>query len=137
MNAKGVSLNIMISGLDCGQANIIKQEAIASGIDAAVSKGTSHCMITETDVLILGSEYGLNKLIKKLEKQPCGLKEIAGEIKNKIKSKRKKKLILRNRTLTLENPIFMFILNMSPDSFSGDGLDNDRMIIKDRLAILI
>lgn len=135
MNAKGVPVNIMISGLTCGQANIIKQEAIASGIDAAVSKGTSHCMLTETDVLILGSEHGLNKLIKRLDKQPCGLKEIADKIKNKIKSKRNKKLILRDRTLTLENPTFMYILNMSPDSFSGDGLSNDRMIIKDRLAI--
>ncbi|MDE7315005.1 MAG: hypothetical protein K2N11_04805, partial [Mucispirillum sp.] len=48
MVKKGVSLNILVRDIKAPAANILKQEAIASGMDAAVKRGAVSCSIDKT-----------------------------------------------------------------------------------------
>jgi len=76
---KGVYRHIVLKAIPCRVANIIKQEMLSKGGEAAVSKealyGEGH-----TDVLLMGTLKQYRLLVKKLRLQPLGLKQIAGEI---------------------------------------------------------
>ena len=130
---KGVSLNIKLSSLSCGQANIIKQEALACGMDAAVARGTVNCSVNETDVLMLGNINSFKKLVKKLSIQPFGLNEIAEDISYFLFEQNYNYLKVKNIFLDLKEPLIMGILNTTPDSFSDGGKYIDKTSIEKRL----
>ncbi len=130
---KGVSLNIKLSSLSCGQANIIKQEALACGMDAAVARGTVNCSVNETDVLMLGNINSFKKLVKKLSIQPFGLNEIAEDISYFLFEQNYNYLKIKNIFLDLKEPLIMGILNTTPDSFSDGGKYIDKTSIEKRL----
>ena len=119
---KGVDFNIKLKSLPPGQANILKQEALASGIDVAVSKNTVSCRVESTDALILSNVSGLKRLVKRLEKQPLGLSKIGEEIQKIIGEELPKRLKVADLDFDLSKPIIMGILNLTPDSFSDGGL---------------
>ncbi|KAA0258267.1 dihydropteroate synthase [Deferribacter autotrophicus] len=121
MYEKGIDFCIKIKDLSPGQANIIKQDALSVGADAAVCKGTVSCKVDKTDVLILSNKNSLKKLISKLKKQPLALKDLAGCLREEIVRKDKDFLKLRDRDLKLDKPVVMGILNVTPDSFSDGG----------------
>ncbi|MBP1709748.1 MAG: dihydropteroate synthase, partial [Deltaproteobacteria bacterium] len=50
MLPKMVHINILLEGIKCNVANIIKQEMLSIGGDAAVSRSSVSCSVTETDV---------------------------------------------------------------------------------------
>ena len=74
MVKKGVSLNILVRDIKTPAANILKQEAIASGMDAAVKRGAVSCSIDKTDVLLMGNAATFERLITRLSVQVFGLK---------------------------------------------------------------
>ncbi|MDR0454657.1 MAG: dihydropteroate synthase [Deferribacteraceae bacterium] len=119
---KGVTLPVRIFGVPAGVANIIKQEALASGIDAAVSRGTVICSVDITDVIILGSVRGLKRLIPRLKRQGFSLPVLASELENLLEPSASDLFIMRDRKLPLNKPYIMGILNVTPDSFSDGGL---------------
>ncbi|KAL1110076.1 hypothetical protein AAG570_014032 [Ranatra chinensis] len=94
-------------------ATIIKQEALASGIDATVHRDTVTCKVHLTDVLITGSVRGIKILAGRLEKQPFGLACLGAELR-----------LALNRYISKNNDSIkvMGILNVTPDSFSDGGL---------------
>ena len=61
-------------------ANIIKQEMLSIGGEAAVNKGTVNCSVPETDILLMGTLKHYDLLIKKLRRQVSESKEIAKEL---------------------------------------------------------
>lgn len=122
---KGLSCNLKLANLTCGQANILKQEAIASGIDAAVSYGVADCSEKFSDVLILGHYHGVNILIERLKRQKMGLNYIASSIEDFLRQE-ELNLKLRDKILFFEKPLFMGVLNVTPDSFSDGGLFIDK-----------
>ncbi len=65
-------------------ANILKQEILSLGGDAAVNKGTVNCTVEKTDVLLMGTIKQLKELIKKMKIQVSESKDIAVEIENII-----------------------------------------------------
>jgi len=77
MATKTQSLNILLSAQPCKIANILKQEMLSLGADAAVARGSVACSIDATDVLIMGTLKQITALTKKIEKQPFGLNLIA------------------------------------------------------------
>ena len=77
MVKKGESLNILVKDVKSPAANVLKQECIASGMDAAVTKGVISCTVDTTDVLLLGNKATYQRLIKRLSVQYFGLKELA------------------------------------------------------------
>ena len=122
MYKKGLSKCIKVYDLSPAQANILKQEAISVGGDAAVSRGTVNCSIEKTDVLLFVNESQLFKLCEKLKVQPFDLSQLANELLNYVDDRNEGKLLkLRDRKISLERPLVMGILNITPDSFSDGG----------------
>jgi len=125
MAQKTINLNVLIENQPCKIANVIKQEMLSLGGDAAVARGSVSCNIPVSDILIMGTVKQISVLTKKIEKQPFGLSLIARDIleilanisRNEYSWKTsRRKITLGNKTL------IMGILNITPDSFSDGGL---------------
>lgn len=65
-------------------ANILKQEMLSLGGDAAVNKGCVNCTVEKSDVLVFGTLKQFKGLAKKMEYQVSESKDIAKEIENII-----------------------------------------------------
>ncbi len=122
MVKKGVSLNILVRDIKAPAANILKQESIASGMDAAVKKGAVSCSIDKTDVLLMGNTATFERLIKRLSMQVFGLKELGKELSLFLKSKEFKNITYNKGVIDVSKPLCMGILNTTPDSFSDGSL---------------
>jgi len=123
MAPKMLSRCIKLSGLKCHQANILKQELLSVGGDAAVARGTVACSIPATDCILIGTDKQLRRLCHKLAAQPFGLAALAEELSAVLKSGTHPPHIWRTsrRDFSLERPLIMGILNLTPDSFSDGG----------------
>lgn len=121
MAGKGKSLNIKVKDLIPAQANIIKQESLAAGMDAAVSRGTVGCNVNKTDLLLMGNTIQYKRLIDRLKVQPYSLKLFAEELFNFLDKKKNRMLVTPSGELALDEPEIMGILNVTPDSFSDGG----------------
>jgi dihydropteroate synthase len=130
---RGEPLSIKVSAVSAFVANVIKQEALASGIDAAVSRGAANCSVEENDLLIIGNVRGMKILTRRLKKQGGVLESIACEVERLINSAEGMyTLRFRDRALTFKN-LIMGILNVTPDSFSDGGRYDTPERVKDRL----
>lgn len=121
MADKGKSLNIKVKDLTPAQANIIKQESLAAGMDTAVSRGTVGCDVSKTDILLIGNITHYQRLINRLIVQPYSLKLVAEDLKSFLNRNKNKTLIIPSGELILDEPKIMGILNITPDSFSDGG----------------
>ncbi len=125
LTPKAVHINMKLENVSSFAANIIKQEMLGKGGDAAVNRGAANCSIDKSDVLIMGTYGQLNRLVYKLEMQTSGFKEIAEEIKRVLSSVGKGKpdfLECGKYKLEIgEKTYIMGILNVTPDSFSDGG----------------
>ena len=122
---KAININILIEDQPCKIANIIKQEMLSLGGDAAVARGSVSCSVPASDILIMGTLKQLLALVKKIEKQPFGLNLIAGNILEILKNISQNEYVLKTyrREITLgKKTLIMGILNVTPDSFSDGGL---------------
>lgn len=122
MVKKGVSLNILMRDIKAPAANILKQESIASGMDAAVKRGAVSCSIDKTDVLLMGNAATFARLIKRLSVQVFGLKELGSELSLFLKSKEIKNITYHKGVIDISKPLCMGILNTTPDSFSDGSM---------------
>ncbi|CAM2936354.1 dihydropteroate synthase [Helicobacter burdigaliensis] len=93
-----------IYDLKAPAANILKQEALASGADFALPKDAILYQKEKYDGILMLSIAQSKALIKKLSMQPFGLKELAQELKKHLQTPKNK---IR----------FMGIINATPDSF--------------------
>jgi dihydropteroate synthase len=126
MSAKMLTRCVKLTGLQCRQANILKQEMLALGGDAAVARGTVACSIEKTDVILIGTVKQLMALCGKLAPQPFGLPSLAVELKKTLLATQCPRYWRTGqRELSLERPLIMGILNVTPDSFSDGSLYSD------------
>jgi len=65
-------------------ANIIKQEILSIGGEAAVHWQTCSCCVERTDVLLMGTLKHYRQLAKKMRAQPAEGKELAGMIEKAV-----------------------------------------------------
>ena len=82
-----IYLNILLEGVESNAANIVKQEMLAVGGEAAVAPGKSGS--AATDVIIMGTLKQIHNFTEKIARQPFGLRLISeriGEIMNNISS---------------------------------------------------
>lgn len=127
--------NILLSSQSCKVANILKQEMLSLGADAAVARGSVACSINATDVLLMGTRKQLTALCKKIEKQPFGLSVIAENLITLLENSSKQEHVLKTskRNIPLgEKTLIMGILNVTPDSFSDGNCYLDRQKAVDR-----
>ncbi len=125
MSPKALFIPILLHNIDIRGANIIKQEMLAAGGDAAISKDAILLSREFSDVLLLGTLRQYDHLLKKMRMQPFGLAPAAAEIESillKLRENRKmKKMKCGDFLLDFEKPLIMGILNVTPDSFSDGG----------------
>ncbi len=116
-------LPILVPKLRPAAANILKQELLSLGGDAAVARGTVACSIDTTDVLLIGTRKQLTGLCAKLTQQPFGLSALAEQVRQLLATLTAPPTSWRlaRRVLSLKRPLIMGILNVTPDSFSDGG----------------
>jgi len=135
MVSKTQHVNILLSSQSCKVANILKQEMLSLGADAAVARGSVACSIEKTDVLLMGTLKQIHALAKKIEKQPFGLNVIAQNILNLTTHLYKNSYLLntsRRKIILGEKTLIMGILNVTPDSFSDGNVYFERQKAIDR-----
>jgi len=119
---KAVLYVFKISDIRSWEANIIKQEMLSLGGDAALNRAVlvKDC---RTDIVIFGTLSQLKKLCAKLLHQPFDLGTIGCELLLLL-DKKTNNLVWRvgGKKLILKRPLVCGILNITPDSFSNDGL---------------
>ncbi len=117
---------LQIAGLRFTPATILKQEALVVGAEAAVHKGLVVRGVETTDVILGGTRTQLDRLRAKLDGQQFGLSALAEELGVVIDALRGVPVWrVRGREVELREPLVMGILNLTEDSFSGDGLAAD------------
>jgi dihydropteroate synthase len=125
MLPKAINRLIRINSISNITANILKQEMLSLGGDVAVSRDSLTGKAKKTDCLLIANLSQLQRLNLKLNKQPFGLnklaKDIAGVLENYNRDKFTLKLGRYNLNLGKRCHI-MAVVNLTPDSFSGDGL---------------
>lgn len=125
MKSKTLNLNILIDNQPCKIANIIKQEMLSLGGDAAVARESVACRIYSSSILLMGTIKQLSAMAKKIENQPFGLNKLGQEILEIISNLEKTEYRWKTscRTIKLSGKTrVMGILNITPDSFSDGGL---------------
>ncbi len=125
MAPKAVNINILLKEQPCKIANILKQEMLSLGGDAAVARGSVACSVKTTDVLIMGTIKQIITLAGKISKQPFGLSLIAHDILETIKNTGLERFVWktsRRKIILGEQTRIMGILNVTPDSFSDGGI---------------
>lgn len=127
MAPKMRTLCIQLSQLECRQANVLKQEMLSLGGDAAVARGTVACSIDKTDCVLIGTAKQLARLCLKLKPQPFGLAGLAEELEVLLTRVATEPSVWKTsrRSLSLQRPLIMGILNVTPDSFSDGGRHNE------------
>jgi dihydropteroate synthase len=80
MAPKAVSRVLKIKALRPVAANIIKQEMLSFGGEAATSYGSVNQSVEATDVLLIGTYEQLRRLVNKLWLHQFGLPQLAKEI---------------------------------------------------------
>ncbi|MFZ2417404.1 MAG: dihydropteroate synthase [Smithellaceae bacterium] len=129
MAPKTRQVNILLTAQSCKIANILKQEMLSLGADAAVARGSVSCSVKATDVLLMGTVKQIRALAAKIEKQPFGLDSISRDLPVLLDRMSQDRYILKTarREIVLgERTLIMGVLNVTPDSFSDGNLYLDR-----------
>lgn len=137
MKPKGDFLTLKVHQVSLRAANILKQEMLALGGEAAVHKEVSMLAKEWSDVLLMGNRKQLERLVKKLRMQPFGLKEMAQELEWVLQGldRSRRPLVIAGKGWQLDcgkKTLVMGILNVTPDSFSDGGqwLDPDAAVAR-------
>ncbi|MCX5655949.1 MAG: dihydropteroate synthase [Planctomycetota bacterium] len=124
MMTKGEFLAVALEHVSRIQANLLKQEMLASGGDAAVSRGICSEEVSDSGVLLVGSRRQFTALISRLAEEPFDLPEIAREIDRALGAYGRRQFVVRmgSRELALgPRPALVGVVNVTPDSFSDGG----------------
>ena len=128
MKGKTLHYNLKVEGIDPRTANLLKQEMLSVGGDAALDKRGLDCSSSSTDALLMGTEKQFEKLFSKLEQYP-DLHLLGQSVKEILRnlSRAHYTIRCRKRTFTLgKRTLLMGVLNVTPDSFSDGGLFFDK-----------
>ncbi|MDQ2086381.1 dihydropteroate synthase [Herbivorax sp. ANBcel31] len=123
--AKALFIVMKIENISSYAANIIKQEMLGKGGDAAINRGTLDCSIKKSDVLLMGTYGQYSRLVYKLGVHRGVFTEIADEVQRVIEvldiGKPKFFECGKYKLPIGEKTYVMGILNVTPDSFSDGG----------------
>ncbi len=128
MVPKATTRIIKLSGIKPVPANIIKQEMLSFGGEAATAYGSINHSVEITDLLVFGSLKQLRQLVEKLEIHQFGLPQVADQINQVLANydSAPKPIKIGNKTLNFgQRTYIMGILNVTPDSFSDGGKFSD------------
>ena len=112
---------IKICGLNCAQANILKQTALTSGTDCAVHREVITGKVETSDCILSATIAQFQKISEKLKFQPLKLSVLGEQIKEILYSNLPVTIIRDIAIDWTKRPYIMGILNVTPDSFSDGG----------------
>lgn len=116
---------VKLENLDVRAANIIKQEMLSRGGEAAVSWTVySLSKDTSSDAVIMGTDRQIREVCDKLQLQPFGLAEIGTAIRQAVDAFETGPSKIRIGDIEFDfgrRTYLMGILNVTPDSFSDGG----------------
>ncbi len=113
---------LRIKSVDTRAALILKQEALSSGAEAAVSAQVMNLHSGTTDVLLMGRHDTLMEVTEKCRRQPFGLPRISDAVACCLKRRISAPIPYNGGVLDYsEHPLIMGILNCTPDSFYDGG----------------
>ncbi len=122
MAPKAISLAIKLENVKLGAANILKQEMLSIGGDAAVARGVVEGKEKISDVILLGNADKIKKIIRKLKFQTIfDLSEIKVDLEKMLKQILEKSVKILNcngKEISLNKTRIIGVLNVTPDSFS-------------------
>ncbi|MCM8796642.1 MAG: dihydropteroate synthase [Candidatus Omnitrophica bacterium] len=122
---KSVQYLLKVDSVSSIAANILKQEMLSLGGDTAVCRDALTGRAKKTDCLIMGNLAQFRRLIAKLKRQPLGLGLLAQDLSQALRNYQNDNFSMelgRFKINLSRHPLIMGILNITPDSFSGDGL---------------
>lgn len=128
MKDKTLYFNLRVEGIDPRSANLLKQEMLSLGGDAALDRRVLDCSARRTDTLLMGTRKQFEKLVLKLDQYP-GLQPLGQSFKEIFENILKTDYTLRCRKRTLnlgKRTLLMGVINVTPDSFSDGGLHFDK-----------
>lgn len=123
LSSKSINFAFKIEGIRSWEANIIKQHMLSLGSDAAIERSALVKDI-KTAAFVFGNLNQLKKLSHKLKNQPFSLGVISRDIDFYLQKVQKKDFVFkaRDKVLKIKSPVVCGIINVTEDSFSGDGL---------------
>ncbi|WP_353893693.1 hypothetical protein PRVXH_000453 [Proteinivorax hydrogeniformans] len=90
MAEKSIFKTIKINDMSTTAANILKQEMLSRGGEAAVSERTVNCKDKTTDVVLMGTLRQFREVSKKMRGQPLGLPDLGKWIEQMVSEEKKK-----------------------------------------------
>ena len=124
MKGKALHLNLKVERITPRASNLLKQEMLSLGGDAAVDRRGLDCSTELTDAILMGTRNQFDRLALKLAEY-SGCQNIGHTLRETLKNLSKTHSILRcgKQTFTLgKRTLLMGVLNVTPDSFSDGGL---------------
>lgn len=140
MAPKAIHHLVRIYDLDPRAANIIKQEMLSKGGEAATPWELYKMETRSVDLILMGTLRQYDDLCGKLSLQPFGLPVLAQEIKKALFNYDEKAHILQAGRFRLDlssRTHIMGILNVTPDSFSDGGAYFDFSQAKEQARRLV
>lgn len=125
MSPKAIHRVVKITGIDSRAANIVKQEMLSRGGEAAAPWEVYKLDSKKVDMILMGTLRQYNELCDKLALQPFGLPVVAEDIKEALDNYSKDIQVLEAGQFKLDlssRTYVMGILNVTPDSFSDGGI---------------
>jgi dihydropteroate synthase len=126
MKNKMVHYSFRVGPLPAAAANIIKQEMLSVGGEAAVTRGVINCSAKNSDAILSATRKQYRNFCRKLRAQPFSLAQMADRIEAALRHQEKTEgLPFRCRGLDVDlkrRSLVMGILNVTPDSFSDGSL---------------
>ena len=125
MSPKAVSHLVRINSLSNIAANILKQEMLSLGGDVAIARDALTGKAKKTDCLLMANLAQFDRLNQKLNRQPFGLDKIAGDLSRALDNYQRDNFVISLGRYRLNLGLRAHIagvVNITPDSFSGDGL---------------
>ncbi len=118
----------LIEGLSGYECNVLKQECLSIGADFGIRRDAMFDKEKRQVGLLIIDEKKIQRLAEKLKKQAFKrLNEIGENLL--LRNIEKNIWICRGREIALDSPVIMGIVNITPDSFSGDGIMDRKAII--------
>lgn len=129
MKDKMILRIVQVDGIDNRGANILKQEMLSLGGDCAIPHDAYNLITGNSKCIIIGNLNQYKKLIPKLKLQPFGLKDLANKLENILFPNKVNKTKIKDKIFEWGKKTYiMGIVNLTPDSFSGDGFYGERFI---------
>lgn len=126
MAPKAKGFLVRINSVSNITANILKQEMLSLGADAAITRGSLTGSVKITDCLLMGTLSQYLGLREKLKRQPFGLDKLGEGIFTTLSGYQKNRFIITaSRGVKIDtnrHTALMGIINVTPDSLSNDGL---------------